>query len=87
MKRWMWIAIGILVALFIAKLRKDDLELLGRLVESGRVKPVIERSYELADAPAALMRMDEGHTQGKLAITIAQARARMEPPRRDSRVR
>ena len=58
------------VALFIAKLRRDDLELLGRLVESGLVKPVVERSYELADAPAALMRIDEGHTQGKLAIVI-----------------
>jgi NADPH:quinone reductase-like Zn-dependent oxidoreductase len=58
------------VALFIAKLGKDDLEFLGRLVESRQVKPVIERSYELADVPEALRRMDEGHTQGKLAIVI-----------------
>jgi NADPH:quinone reductase-like Zn-dependent oxidoreductase len=58
------------VALFIAKLRKDDLEFLGQLVESGQVKPVIETSYELADVPEALRRMDEGHTKGKLAIVI-----------------
>jgi NADPH:quinone reductase-like Zn-dependent oxidoreductase len=60
------------VALWIAKLRKDDLEFLGRLVESGRVKPVIERSFELADVPEALRRIDEGHTQGKLAIVVQQ---------------
>ena len=58
------------VALFIAKLRKDDLEFLGRLVESQRVKPVIETSYELTEVPEALRRIDEGHTQGKLAIVI-----------------
>src|SRR5712691_201389 len=58
------------VAVFIAKLKKDDLEFLGRLVESRRVKPLIERSYELADAPEALRRMDEGHTQGKVAIVV-----------------
>jgi len=58
------------VALFIAKLRKDDLEFLGRLVESRRVKPVIERSYELAGIPEALRRIDEGHAQGKLAIVV-----------------
>jgi NADPH:quinone reductase-like Zn-dependent oxidoreductase len=60
------------VALWIARLRKDDLEFLGRLVESGRVKPVIERTYELADVPEALRRIDEGHTQGKLAILVQQ---------------
>ena len=58
------------VALFIAKLTKDDLEVLGGLVQSRRVKPVIERSYELADVPEALRRIDEGHTQGKLTIVI-----------------
>ena len=58
------------VTLFIAKLRKEDLELLGNLVESGRVKPVIERTYDLAGVPDALMRIDEGHSQGKLAIVI-----------------
>lgn len=58
------------VMLFIAKLRKDDLEFLGGLVESGRVKPVIERRYELVDVPEALKRMDDGHAQGKLAIVV-----------------
>ena len=59
------------VAIFIAKVRKDDLALLGELVESARVKPVIERTYDLEDAGAALARIDEGHLRGKLGIAIA----------------
>jgi NADPH:quinone reductase-like Zn-dependent oxidoreductase len=58
------------VALWIAKLRNEDLEFLGRLVESGRVKPVIETSHELAGVPDALRRIDEGHNRGKLAIVV-----------------
>ena len=59
------------VAIFIAKVRKDDLAFLGELVASGRVKPVIERTYDLEDAGAALARIDEGHLRGKLGIAIA----------------
>jgi NADPH:quinone reductase-like Zn-dependent oxidoreductase len=58
------------VAIFIAKLRKEDLEFLGDLVANGRVKPVIERTFDLAGAAEALARIDEGHLQGKLAIAV-----------------
>jgi NADPH:quinone reductase-like Zn-dependent oxidoreductase len=58
------------VAIFIAKLRKEDLEFLGDLVATGRVKPVIERTFDLAHAGVALARINEGHLQGKLAITV-----------------
>jgi NADPH:quinone reductase-like Zn-dependent oxidoreductase len=57
--------------LFIAKLRKDDLAVLGELVAQGRVRPVIERSYPLAAAGEALDRINQGHLRGKLAIRIA----------------
>jgi NADPH:quinone reductase-like Zn-dependent oxidoreductase len=60
------------VPLFIAKLRKDDLEFLGRLVESGRVKPVIEKRYDLADVADALAHIEMGHLRGKLVILIGQ---------------
>ena len=58
------------VAIFIAKLRPEDLEFIGDLVATGRVKPVIEETYDLAHAGQALVRMDEGHLRGKLAIAI-----------------
>lgn len=58
------------ISIFIAKLRREDLEFLGDLVATGRVKPVIERTYDLSGAGEALSRINEGHLQGKLAITI-----------------
>jgi len=58
------------VKIFVAKLRKEDLSFLGELVASGRVRPVIERTYGLEEAPLALERISEGHLQGKLAVAI-----------------
>src|SRR6202521_3728975 len=58
------------VVLFIAKLNRPDLETLGELVESGRVKPVIDRRYDLTHVADALGYLDEGHSMGKLAIAI-----------------
>jgi len=58
------------VVLFIAKLNRPDLETLGELVESGRVKPVIDRRYDVTQIADALGYLDEGHTMGKVAIGI-----------------
>jgi NADPH:quinone reductase-like Zn-dependent oxidoreductase len=40
------------------------------LVESGKVRPVVERTYPLSEAADALRYMGEGHVQSKLVITI-----------------
>ena len=56
--------------LFLAKLNLPDLETLGELVESGRVKPVIDRRYEVTHVAEALVYLDEGHSMGKVAIAI-----------------
>ena len=40
------------------------------LLESGKVKPVVERRYELGETADALRYMGEGHVQGKLVITV-----------------
>ena len=58
------------VTFFIAKLNKEDLELVQDLVEAGKVTPVIERRYALSDAPEALAYLGEGHAQGKIVITV-----------------
>jgi NADPH:quinone reductase-like Zn-dependent oxidoreductase len=55
---------------FVANLNRADLEFLGELLDSGRVKPVIEKRYELAEVPEALRYMGEGHARGKLVITV-----------------
>jgi NADPH:quinone reductase-like Zn-dependent oxidoreductase len=57
-------------AQYITKLSKPDLLLLGDLLETGKIKPVIERTYNLNNAPEALRLLDQGHARGKTVITI-----------------
>ena len=59
-------------AQYMAKLSKPDLVLLGELMQAGKVRPVIEQTYKLADAPEAIRHFDQGHARGKLVITIGE---------------
>jgi NADPH:quinone reductase-like Zn-dependent oxidoreductase len=52
------------------KTSKDDLIMVGELVAAGKLKPVIERTYELRDAPEAMRYLAEGHARGKLVVTV-----------------
>lgn len=54
----------------LAKETKDDLIVLQELLESAKLVPIIDRRYELSEVPAALRYQGEGHTQGKIVITI-----------------
>jgi NADPH:quinone reductase-like Zn-dependent oxidoreductase len=55
---------------FMARVTKEDLAVLGELLETGKMKPVIERRYELSEAPEALRYLGQGHAQAKLVITV-----------------
>jgi len=57
---------------FAATETREGLAALTNLVEAGRVTPVIERTYALDETAAALDHYGEGHTRGKLVITIGQ---------------
>jgi NADPH:quinone reductase-like Zn-dependent oxidoreductase len=54
----------------LAKNNADDLATLAELLESGKVVPVVEKTYPLAELPAALTQLGGGHSQGKLVVTI-----------------
>ena len=56
---------------FVAKMNGDDLPLFAELMAAGTVKPVIDRQYELHDAPAALAYLGEGHARGKVVVSVA----------------
>jgi NADPH:quinone reductase-like Zn-dependent oxidoreductase len=58
------------VKFFIAKFNKPDLQTLADLLESGALKPAIDRTYELDEAQDALRTFGEGHVRGKLVLTI-----------------
>ncbi|MEJ3749254.1 NAD(P)-dependent alcohol dehydrogenase [Actinomycetes bacterium KLBMP 9797] len=53
-----------------AKEDVETLEELGRLIESGAVTPVVDRTYPLAQAPDAIRHYSERRPAGKIAITI-----------------
>lgn len=50
---------------------KNDLIYLKDLLESGKLKPVIDRRYTLEQVPDAIRYLEEGHVKGKLIINIA----------------
>jgi NADPH:quinone reductase-like Zn-dependent oxidoreductase len=49
---------------------KSDLVLMGELMESGKVRSVIDRKYPLSEVPEAVRYMEEGHARGKVVITV-----------------
>jgi NADPH:quinone reductase-like Zn-dependent oxidoreductase len=55
---------------FVANFNRADLAVLRELVEAGKVRPFVERRYELRETADALRYMGEGHARGKLVITV-----------------
>jgi NADPH:quinone reductase-like Zn-dependent oxidoreductase len=56
---------------FIAELNHNDLAYLADLMQSGKMKPVIDRTYKsLSETPQALAYLEEGHARGKVVITV-----------------
>jgi NADPH:quinone reductase-like Zn-dependent oxidoreductase len=53
--------------------RQNQAELLAvtGLIESGKLIPVVDRTYPLADTADGLRTVEEGHTRGKLIVTVA----------------
>jgi NADPH:quinone reductase-like Zn-dependent oxidoreductase len=47
-----------------------DLDVLTGLIESGRVTPVIDRSYPLSDTADAIRRLETGHARGKIVVSV-----------------
>src|SRR5881392_1888381 len=54
---------------YIAKLTKDDLNVLRDLMQSGKVAPLIDRTYKMSETADAVRYMEEGHARGKVVIT------------------
>ena len=52
----------------LAKVSKKDLTILGELIQSGKVIPVIDRRYRLREVSDAIAHLEEGHARGKVAI-------------------
>ena len=47
-----------------------DLTALRVLIESGQVRPTIDRTYPLRETAAAIRHLQDGHAPGKIVITV-----------------
>jgi NADPH:quinone reductase-like Zn-dependent oxidoreductase len=55
---------------FTVKPNMDDLAFLRELIEAGKGKPVIDRTYPLGEVPEAIRYLEEEHARGKVVITV-----------------
>lgn len=60
---------------FLAEITHDDLVLIRDLLESGKVRSVIDRSYPLDEIAAAIAYVEAGHARGKVVVTPAPSPA------------
>jgi NADPH:quinone reductase-like Zn-dependent oxidoreductase len=58
--------------LFITRINYADLMTLRELIESGRVTPVLDRTYPLSEAAKAVAHVGEGHARGKVIVTVRE---------------
>ena len=56
----------------LARRSKADLEFLSNLMHKGSIKPVIDRTYCLAEVPDAIRYLEQGHARGKVVIAMDQ---------------
>ena len=58
------------MSMMLADMNNKDLTILADLIQAGKVKPVIDRTYTLSQLPEALGYLEEGHARGKVVITV-----------------
>ncbi|HET7209781.1 MAG TPA: NAD(P)-dependent alcohol dehydrogenase [Terriglobales bacterium] len=59
--------------ILMAKITPEDLGVMGNLMDSGKVRAVIDRRYQLSDVPEAIRYLATGHARAKLVIRVGGA--------------
>jgi NADPH:quinone reductase-like Zn-dependent oxidoreductase len=54
----------------VSKETPEDLMTLKELIEAGKVTPVVDRTYALADTPEAIRYLHDGRARGKVVVTV-----------------
>ena len=58
---------------FLAHTTRADLLELAGMIERGEIRPVIDRTYPLAEAPAAIKYVEDGHVRGKAVVVVSRS--------------
>ena len=64
---------------YTAKVTAQALQEVGDLIESGRITPVIDRTYPLTDAVAAVALVEEGSPAGKVIVVVETSAGELPP--------
>lgn len=62
--------VGQKVFMFLASITHDDLVAMRDLIEAGKVRSVIDRTYPLGEVGAAIAYVEAGHARGKVVVTV-----------------
>lgn len=57
-------------AFFVAQFNREDMLVLKDFLETGKVKPFVERTYPLSKIAEAMHHLGTGHASGKIVITM-----------------
>ena len=58
------------MSMMLAEMNKKDLTIIEDLIQAGKVKPVIDRTYTFNQLPEAMRYLEEGHARGKVVVTV-----------------
>ena len=58
------------LGMMMANSNANDLTFLANLMETGKVKPVIDRTYKLSELSTAISYLEQGHARGKVVLTV-----------------
>jgi NADPH:quinone reductase-like Zn-dependent oxidoreductase len=69
---------GLLISKFVsqrmvpmlADMNRKDLTVLADLIQAGKVKTIIDKTYTFSHLPDALRYLEEGHARGKVVVTV-----------------
>jgi len=62
--------VGQQMGMMMAEPSQKDLTVLADMMQSGKIKPVIDRTYKLDQVPDAIRYLEEGHARGKVIIAM-----------------
>jgi NADPH:quinone reductase-like Zn-dependent oxidoreductase len=62
--------VGQRLRMLVSKERQEDLQVLGELIEAGKLGPRIGGTYALGEVPEAMRALEAGNTRGKIVITV-----------------
>ena len=58
------------MGMMMADANQKDLTILADMMQSGKVKAVIDKTYKLDQVPEAIRYLEEGHARGKVVVTV-----------------